>query len=65
VAKVEHAWRNRYYLPSLALQMSGKICGQFVDRIRSTRRTRDGSEWEGMQNPKKFLVAATLEKANT
>lgn len=41
-----------------------KICGQLVDRIRSTSRVGAGNEWEGTAKPLIFL-AATLEKANT
>src|SRR5216683_676385 len=42
-----------------------KTCGQFVDGIRSTTRICDGNEWEGMQKPSRFLVAATFEKTKT
>jgi hypothetical protein len=36
-----------------------------VDRINSTRGVRDVKEWERMQKPSIFLVAATFEKAKT
>jgi len=42
-----------------------KTCGQFVDGIRSTTPICDGNEWEGMQKPSRFLVAATFEKTKT
>jgi len=42
-----------------------KTCGQFVDRIYSTWLISDGKECQRLQNAKKFLVAATFEKANT
>ena len=40
-------------------------CGQFVDRIPSTRRVSDGKECQRLQNAKEFLVAATFEKSKT
>jgi hypothetical protein len=42
-----------------------KTCGQFVDRIYSTWPLSDVKECQQLQNAKKFLVAATFEKANT
>jgi len=42
-----------------------KTCGQFVDRIYSTRLISDGKECQRLQNAKKFLVAATFEKSKT